>query len=83
MAYRISDSIFIIAALESDEWEANLKGLAATDPLQDWLQLARDIKAGRFQITAENWLLRTRIQILLVDAGRITDEAYVAAVTAE
>jgi hypothetical protein len=83
MAYRISDSIFIIAWLEGDDWEANLKDLAATDPLQDWLQLARDIKAGKFQITRESWLLRTRIQILLVDAGRITDEAYIAAVTAE
>jgi hypothetical protein len=80
MANRISDSIFIIAGLESGDWKADLKGLAATDPLQDWLQLARDIKAGRFQITRESWLLRTRIQILLVDAGRISDEAYVAAV---
>jgi hypothetical protein len=82
MAYRISDSIFIIAALESKGWEETCKDWAASDPLQDWIQLARDIQSGKFETTKESLALSGRIQSLLVKAGRISDEAYVAAVNA-
>lgn len=73
----------IIVVLHGDNWEADLKSLATENPLQDWLQLARDIKREKYVIREESWLLRTRIQILLVDAGRITNEAYIAAVSVE
>ena len=70
----------IIAVLHDDNWEADLKSLAAEKPLQDvagWIQLAQDIKRGKYVIRKPSGQLNCRIQVLLVDAGLITDQDFV------
>jgi hypothetical protein len=67
----------IIVVLHDDNWEADLKSLATEKPLQEWIQLAQDIKRGKYVIRKPSSQLNARIQVLLVDAGLITDQAFV------
>jgi hypothetical protein len=67
----------IIVVLHDDNWEADLKSLATEKPLQEWIQLAQDIKRGKYVIRKPSGQLNARIQVLLVDAGLITDQDFV------
>jgi hypothetical protein len=71
----------VLILLGTDSWEDSLKltGNAHELSLAQWIELARDIKGGKYPTAGEGWLLCTKIQILLVNAGLISDQAFVDA----
>lgn len=64
----------IIAALEAGTAEVKMLGL------NQWINLARGLKSGKYSTTTPIYSMVARIQVLCVDAGLIDDHRFVLAV---
>jgi hypothetical protein len=62
----------LIERLEQDDWETI--PINTLDHPMDWLVLARQVKAGILKGSSPSYRINARIQILLNNAGVLTDD---------